>query len=177
MFGKLHKYFTADHRPLDKLLQRATANPDTIDETLYGQFRPGFLKHIAMEEKILLPAAQRYRGGRPLIIAAKIRLDHGAIAAVPLPSRTIVAALRTILERHDLLEEMPGGSYEECEQLSGDELESLMDTIRKAPDVPPNPYYPNPSLLDATRRSLARAGYNLDDYQISEKCPIDMEIL
>ncbi|MGA2623850.1 MAG: hemerythrin domain-containing protein [Bacteroidota bacterium] len=171
MSGKLHKYFTEDHRRLDELLRIAIANPDTIDEGLYGQFRSGLLKHIAMEEKIVFPAAQRHRGGKPLPIAAKLRLDHGAIAAllVPPPSRTIVAALGAILEQHDVLEEMPGGAYEVCEQLAADELESVMDAIRRTPDGPANPYNPNPSVLDATRRALARAGYDLDDYQISEK--------
>ena len=155
-----------DHRRLDDLLHRATKDMDAIDMSLYSQFRSGLLKHIAMEEKILFPAAQRYRGGKPLELAAKLRLDHGAIAAllVPPPSRTIVAALRSILEKHDLLEEMPEGAYDMCEQLAGEELDSLMDSVLSSPEVPPNPYNPNPNVLEATRRALARAGYNLDDY-------------
>jgi hypothetical protein len=35
-----------------------------------------------MEEKVLLPFAQKKRGGEPLPIAAKLRLDHGALAAL-----------------------------------------------------------------------------------------------
>jgi hypothetical protein len=58
-----------------------------------------------MEEKILLPAAQRARGGEPLPVAARLRLDHGALAAllVPTPNPTILSALRGILARHNAL--------------------------------------------------------------------------
>jgi hypothetical protein len=41
-----------------------------------------------MEEKVLLPAAQKARGGEPLQIAAKLRLDHGALAALLVPTPT-----------------------------------------------------------------------------------------
>lgn len=167
MPSQLYRFFTNDHRRLEDLLDRATANPAKIDAELYARFRAGLLKHISMEEKILFPAAQKHHGGEPLSIAAKLRLDHGAIAAllVPPPSRSIIAALRAILQQHDLLEESPGGAYEICGQFIGDDMDSLMDMIRKAPDVPPNPYNLNPNVLDATRRALARAGYNLEDYE------------
>lgn len=166
MQGKLYKYFAEDHRRLEELLNRSTASPGFIDDALYGQFRAGLLKHISMEEKILFPAAQRLRGGAPLPITAKLRLDHGAIAAllVPPPSRQMIAALHTILDQHDSLEEMPGGVYEACEELAGGELESVMNLIRMAPDVPANPYNDKPHVIDATRRALARAGYDFDDY-------------
>ena len=64
-----------------------------------------------MEEKILLPAAQRLRGGEPLLIASKLRLDHGALAALlmPTPTVAIIARIRGILKGHNALEEGPGG--------------------------------------------------------------------
>lgn len=171
MTGKLYKYFAGDHRRLDDLLDRATAKPDAIDMELYGKFRLGLLRHISMEEKILFPAAQRYNGGEPLAVTAKLRLDHGAIAAllVSPPSRTIIAALRAILKVHDLLEEKPGGVYEVCETLTASEADDLLSKVRSAPDVPPNRYNAKPYVLEATRRALARAGYNFDDYVTPEQ--------
>ncbi|MEP6889972.1 MAG: hemerythrin domain-containing protein, partial [Nitrospirota bacterium] len=59
-----------------------------VDQGTYDQFRAGLLRHIGTEEKILLPAAQRLRGGQPLPIAAKLRLDHGAIASLLMPPPT-----------------------------------------------------------------------------------------
>jgi hypothetical protein len=62
-----------------------------------------------MEEKILLPAAQRATGGEPLPAAAHLRLDHGALAAplVPTPTSAILSQ-RSILARYNALEEGPG---------------------------------------------------------------------
>jgi hypothetical protein len=64
-----------------------------------------------MEEKILLPAAQRLRGGQPLSIATKPRLDHGAIASLlmPPPTAAVIATIRAVLKVHNTIEEGPGG--------------------------------------------------------------------
>src|SRR6476661_824617 len=74
--GMLTEFLVDDHRRLDGLMHAAMAHPSTVDDRAYGQFRAGLLRHIGMEEKILLPAAQRQRGGEPLSLAAKLRLDH-----------------------------------------------------------------------------------------------------
>jgi len=71
-----------DHQRLDRLLARASGDLDNIDMEAFGEFRRGLLKHVGMEEKILLPAIQQLRGGEPLPIASRLRLDHGAIAAL-----------------------------------------------------------------------------------------------
>jgi hypothetical protein len=85
------------------------------------------LKHIGIEEKILLAAAQRHRDGAPLAVAAKLRLDHGALAAllVPTPTPRIIAAIRAILKLHNPIEEDPGGMYEQSEELAGAESDEI----------------------------------------------------
>jgi hypothetical protein len=83
MNGSLYRFFADDHRRLEGLLERATARPGEYLVKAYAQFRTGLLRHIKMEETILLPTAQKARGGEPLPIAAKIRLDHGADGPVP----------------------------------------------------------------------------------------------
>jgi hypothetical protein len=104
-----------------------------------------------MEEKILLPAAQRWHGGTPLPLAAKLRLDHGALAA-----------LRTILAAHNTREEDPGGLYDTCEQWAGAEAEELLAQLHAAPTVPVAPYADGPHVMPVVRRALTRAGYDLD---------------
>ena len=96
MSWMLYRFFAADHRRLDTFLRRAMTDAEVIDRGAYAEFRAGLLRHIGMEEKILLPAAQRLGGGKPLAMAAKLRLDHGALAAllVPTPTPTIIAVLR-----------------------------------------------------------------------------------
>jgi hypothetical protein len=162
MPGRIYRVLADDHARLDGLLRRAMTGAGAIDRAAYAEFRAGLLKHIGMEEKILLPAAQRLRGGEPLALAAKIRLDHGPLAAllVPTPTPAIVAALRTILGAHNPLEEGPGGLYDCCERLAGAEGEALLAQLQAAPEVPPAPHADGPQVMDVVRRALVRAGYD-----------------
>ena len=157
----IHRFLVDDHLRLSELLDRATCRPEQIDFAAYTEFRAGLLRHIAMEEKILLPFAQKKRGGEPLPIAAKLRLDHGALAAllVPTPTFGIIATIRMILERHNPIEEEAGGLYETSEALAGSEAESLLDRLRSAPDVRVAPHSDGPLILQAITRALERAGY------------------
>ena len=164
MPGKIYRYLADDHTRLEGLLQRATARPDSIDLETYAAFRAGLLKHIAMEEKILLPAAQRMRGGEPLALAARLRLDHGALAAllVPTPTRSIVAAICVILKAHNPIEEGPDGLYAQCEQLLGAEADQVVTQLRTTAEVKVAPHVDTAHVIEATRRALAKAGYALE---------------
>jgi hypothetical protein len=166
MRGRLYEFFAEDHRRLEALLDKATSAPTGYEMDAYGKFRSGLLRHIKMEEKILLPAAQEAREGKPLDIAERIRLDHGALTAlmVPPPSPAIIGALRAILAVHDELEERPGGMYETLEVLTGKQVDGLLEKAKSTGEVPVLPHNDKPFILDATRRALSRAGYNLDDY-------------
>jgi len=167
MRGNLYRFFAEDHRRLESLLEKATASAEGYDMKAYGEFRSGLLRHIKMEETILLPAAQKARGGIPLEIAAKIRLEHGALTAlmVPPPSRMIIGALRSILEKHDLIEEEPSGMYDSLEELTHAEIDELVARARATREVPVHPHNDAPFILDSTRRALSRAGYDLDEFK------------
>ena len=165
--GVITTLLVEDHRRLDGLFQAAVAHPGTINDRAYAQFRAGLLRHIGMEEKILLPAAQRQRGGEPLPIAAKLRLDHGALASLlmPPPTAAILAAIQNILVDHNVLEEGTDGLYETCDALAGPEAEPTLAALRAAPDVTVMPYNDNPVVMNAVRRALERAGYHLREEQ------------
>ncbi|GKS63175.1 hypothetical protein YTPLAS72_04790 [Nitrospira sp.] len=128
---------------------------------MYDQFRAGLLRHIGMEEKILLPTVQRLRGGEPLALAARLRLDHGAIAALLMPTPTdgLMTTLQKILEKHNILEEGLDGLYETCDALAGAESEQLLARLRAAPALSVLPHVDTPAVLSAVRRALERAGY------------------
>lgn len=163
--GPIAAFLGGDHERLDTLLRRAIRDPEHIDMAAYAEFRAGLLKHIGMEEKILLPTAQRLRGGEPLPIAAKLRLDHGALAAllVPTPTPAIVTTIRAIISEHNALEEGPDGVYAMCDALAGAEADALVARLRAAPEVPVSPHNDGPLVMTATRRALARAGYQLPE--------------
>ncbi len=164
MARNIHRYLADDHRRLDGLLDRATADPENIDAAAYAQFRAGLLKHIGMEEKILLPAAQKRRSGEPLPIAPRLRLDHGALAAllVPSPTAPVVAAIRAILKIHNRLEEDPGGMYDQCEDIVGGEVDAILSQLENCAEVKVLPHVDSPFVIEAARRALARAGYQLE---------------
>ena len=163
MAGKIYCYLAGDHERLDALLERAVSDPEKLDASAYTEFRSGLLKHIAMEEKVLLPAAQKARGRDPLPIAAKLRLDHGALVALLVPSATasIVAAIRAILKFHNPIEEDPGGVYDRCETLVGAEAEPILNELKNYREVKVLPHVDNPFVMEAARRALSRAGYDL----------------
>lgn len=163
MPGRLCRFLADDHARLDALLLRAIAPAGEIDSAVYAEFRAGLLKHISMEEKILLPAVQRARGGEALPLAAKLRLDHGALAAllVPTPMPAIIATFRTILAAHNAIEEGSEGVYETCEQLVGAEADTLLAQLHATPEVPVAHHANGPKVIDAIRRALARAGYDI----------------
>jgi hypothetical protein len=159
--GLVTQFLTEDHRRLEMLLQSAFHSGGRIDQPVYDQFRAGLLRHIGMEEKILLPIAQRLRGGEPLAFTARLRLDHGAIAALLMPTPTdgLIATLQKILNKHNLIEEGPEGLYETCDALAGAESQQLLARLRAAPDLSVLPHADTPAVLGAVRRALERAGY------------------
>ena len=159
--GPLKRFLADDHRRLDALFQQAVADPRQVDRTLYDQFRAGLLRHIGMEEKILLPAAQRLNGGETIGLAARLRLDHGALAALLMPSPTAasVAMIQRILINHNAVEEGPGGLYGLCDDLARAEAEELLTRLRAAPDVNVMAHSDSPAVMTTVRRALERAGY------------------
>jgi len=159
--GTIAGFLADDHRRLDALLQSAVGDSGLMDESAYHRFRAGLLRHIGMEEKILLPAVQRLRGGAPFPAAAKLRLDHGAIAALlmPTPTAAIVAMIRGILSGHNVTEESPDGLYATCDTLSVTEVEQLLASLHAAPEVNVMPYSDSPVVMSAVQRAVERAGY------------------
>jgi hemerythrin HHE cation binding domain-containing protein len=158
----IHSYLANDHRRLEDALSRATAHGGAIEPQAFVEFRAGLLRHIAIEEKILLPAAQAARGGQALPLAAKLRLDHGALAALLVlkPTSSIVAAMQSILAAHNPLEEGPNGVYDQCEQLAGSEADEILGRLQNAPEVKMAAYVDSPIAINSARQALRRAGYD-----------------
>jgi GMP synthase-like glutamine amidotransferase len=163
--GPLHRFFARDHRRLDAFLRQAFADDGPPDLAAFGAFRGGLLRHIGMEEKVLFTAARAARAGEPLGIAARLRVDHGAIAAllVPTPTRAIVARLRSVLEPHNRREEQPGGAYDASDEaLGAAAAERLIAELEAFPEPPLKPYNDAPEVfrhieenLDSSRRQWA----------------------
>ena len=132
MTGAIEVFMSADHTRLDRLLEHAERGEGAIDTDAYETFRSDLLRHIAMEEKVLLPFARAKRNGEPLDVAKALRVDHGQIAKllVPTPTREIIGELRRILTRHNALEEGADGLYATCDALAGAEAAAVVDRLK-----------------------------------------------
>lgn len=159
MPGPLHRFFDADHRRLDAILKLALKEPGLVDRVRFGEFRAGLLKHIGMEEKVLFLAAQRARGER-LEFFARLRVDHGAIASllVPTPTPGVVAEILSILGPHNRREEEAGGAYEICDEALGSvAAERLLAELALFPDVPIKAHNDAPAVFEHIRVNVDRA--------------------
>ncbi len=154
--GPLASWFAGDHARLDGLLRRSVADPAAFDREAFEAFRGGLLRHIALEEKLLLPAARAARGGEPLPLARRLRVDHGAIASllVPTPDGAIVAELRSVLEPHNAVEEGPGGLYQTCDELLAAQAQDLLARIRAYPAVKLAPHRDGPGVYRTAEEAL-----------------------
>lgn len=143
--GPIESFMTEDHVELDRTLGATERAGGVIDDEAYTRFRGGLLRHIAMEEKVLLPFARAKRG-ESLAMATELRADHSEIAKllVRSPSASIIASLREILGKHNRIEEGPGGLYAICDALAGEEAVQIVVRLRAQPEVPLAKYYDGP---------------------------------
>jgi hypothetical protein len=156
--GPLFRFLADDHRRLDRILHEAAAAAP-IETRLFEEFRGGLLRHIGIEEKLLLPAARRARGGQPLPLAKLLRAEHGALAAllVPAPTPRVVAKILQVLGPHNDLEEGPGGLYDSCDELLAGEAAALIERMRAYPPVPLAPHNDGPLVEKHVAETLAAA--------------------
>ncbi|MGO9480155.1 MAG: hemerythrin domain-containing protein [Candidatus Kryptoniota bacterium] len=159
--GPLYEYLAGDHERLDVLLTLATEGQNGIDMKPYTEFRQGLLRHIGIEEKIILPTIARLQNGKQAEVTARLRLDHGALVAllVPSPTLPIVETIRLILQVHNPLEEKEDGLYQLVDSLTGKEDDDLLEKVKNYPEVPMNPYNDREGVIDVARRAVERAGH------------------
>lgn len=156
---RVTEYLAQDHVRLHHLLERA-AGGASFDAAAFAELRRGLLRHIAIEEKLLLPAARRARGGAPIERAWDLRVDHAALTSlfVPTPDRDLCGEIATILSPHDAKEEGPSGVYAECEGLlSEEESTSLAARAQLFPEVPVAPHFDGPGAVRTAALALASA--------------------
>lgn len=154
-------WLIADHREIDLLLDRADGGgrAAVLDAAAFEGFRARLLRHIAIEEKVLFPAAQEARGGAPLSRRRRLRVDHAAMTSllVPTPDLALVGELRRLLEPHDALEEGPGGVYEECTAALGERWRDVLARARSYPAVKAAAHFDGRGSVRTAAAALERA--------------------
>lgn len=140
---RITEYLITDHERLARLLEQSVGDGSRFDTQAFEQFRSGILRHIAIEEKILLLEAKKRCDGEPLPLGRRLRMEHAAITslAVPTPDAALVDEIRSILDHHNEIEEEAGGVYMQCEALFGADSDELCERARAYPAVPLMPHF------------------------------------
>lgn len=143
MKDAIGELMTRDHRTLARQLAIGAIEA----------FRARLLRHIAMEEKLLMPLLAE--AGRAPELLAALRADHSALAAmtIPAPRPELLSQMREILRAHDRLEEGAGGLYEQCAELAGDRAPALLAELAVFPFASPSPHRDG----DAIERHIVRS--------------------
>jgi hypothetical protein len=159
MAGAITEFLHRDHDRLEGLLARAGAGPE-LDAEAFAAFREGLLRHIAWEEKILFPALRAALGDEPAPELIRLRVDHGAIAAllVPTPTTALVGELRKLLGPHNLVEEGERGLYALCDRLLAAEAEALVGRMQAYPPVRVAPHRDGPRVCRTAEEALRVSG-------------------
>jgi hypothetical protein len=156
------RFLSDDHDRLEGLLARAVARPDAVDSEAYEAFRAGLLRHIALEEKVLVAEYRQAGPTDPAFeeMARRLRVDHGAIALllVPSPTRELVQELRSILEPHDAVEEGPAGFYARCEVRLAARAGEIVARMRDYPQVRTLPHNDGAGVYRTAAAALAVSG-------------------
>lgn len=157
MPGPIHSFLSQDHARLDALLIRATSHPEVVDLVSFAELRAGLLRHIAIEEKVLFAGARAHPERVPKQIIDQLHADHAALASllVPPPTHALLATVRGILEEHNPLEEGPGGIYDLCEQLAGDDVMAQLARAHAIPTVRASQHLDEPRVHEHIARMVA----------------------
>lgn len=158
--GPIARYLGADHERLHEHLAAAQAAPDRVNLEPFEHFRAGILRHIAMEEKQLIPRVTNAQAGTRPALADLLRTDHSAIAAllVPPPTPAILQTLSAILARHDQCEEQPGGLYDQCDRALGPQAAlELVAELEQTPPVRLKPFHTSPTVQRHLTESVERS--------------------
>jgi hypothetical protein len=142
--GPIERFMVEDHVRIDSYMAACERCDGSVDLEVYGRFRHGLLRHIGMEEKVLLPFARAKRAGAPLEVASVLRADHGARLLVRTPDPALLDELRSLLARHNPLEEGPDGLYAACDRLADAEAPGVVARLQAQPAVPLAKFYDGP---------------------------------
>lgn len=142
----------ADHRRIGALLAAAIAG----DRASYAELRGALLRHIGIEEKIVLPALRAAGCDPPM--ASQLKLDHSALATmlVPTPTPELLDRIAALLALHDPLEEGDAGLYllADAHLASADDV---LERIARAPVPKMAANFDDPRVHVAIDALLARA--------------------
>jgi hypothetical protein len=108
MASPVTRLLAAEHAESRAKLMACHLCNGEVDLRRFDDFRQALPRHIAIEEKVLMPALTKVLGKAPLFQNG-LRMDHAGIAAlcIPTPTSEWLDDLKELLEHHQRVEEAP----------------------------------------------------------------------
>lgn len=108
MASPVTRLLAAEHAESRAKLMACHLCNGEVDLRRFDDFRQALPRHIAIEEKVLMPALTKVPGKAPLFQNG-LQMDHAGIAAlcIPTPTSKWLDDLKELLEHHQRVEEAP----------------------------------------------------------------------
>ncbi|MBS1150512.1 MAG: Proteophosphoglycan 5 [Myxococcaceae bacterium] len=142
------------------LFAAATRGGRVVDLKSYDRFRSALVQHIAIEERVLMPALTRKLGPAFEATRRKLQQDHEGILAllVPTPNEIWLQDLHEFLLHHFAVEESPGQLHALCTRhLAGDDRR-LREAADRLPVIPLEPFEDGVRVPQVLARMKAAVG-------------------
>jgi hypothetical protein len=167
MARRLTGFLEQDHALLGARLRETLRPGGAVDLPAFDVFRHGLLRHITIEERVLMPALLAALG-HPPVFQNGLRMDHAGFATlcVTTPCHEWVEDLADLLEHHQRVEEEPGGFYDLVDAYVADEG-AVRAAIARLPPLRLPPVESGPRVRELLARVLYEVGVATDAYPLS----------
>jgi hypothetical protein len=152
----IHDFLGRDHARIAVHLERARAPAGDLDLRAYAEFRALLFRHLALEERILIPAVLRASPRDIVGLFTPIRAEHAAIRAMllPTPDAALADEVGSFLLAHERAESGPNGVYSVAEIVLARRAETIVEAMRAYPRAEPPPYENGPRSVRTARAAL-----------------------
>ena len=142
------------------LFATATRGGRVVDRQSYDLFRGALLQHIAIEERVLMPALSARLGAAFEPTRRKLQQDHEGILAllVPTPNEIWLEDLHEILLHHFAVEESPGHLHALCALHLAEDDRLLRLAAARLPPIPLEPFEDGARVSQVLARMKAAVG-------------------
>ncbi len=132
MVDRLSSPFREEHLALAAQLRAATGAGGEVDLEAWTSFRKALVRHLAIEERIIVPMLEARRAPELLATRSELAHDHAALMTllVPAPNPIWLTDLAERLAHHVAAEEGPGGLYELLDRHLASSARELLEAAR-----------------------------------------------
>ncbi len=161
--ARLTNVLQHEHAELIALLDRCVEPSGGVNLRAFDEFRRRQLRHLAIEEKVVMPALARRKKLVPAFQNA-LRKDHESIVVlcVTSPNPDFVRDLKELIAWHQRVEEQPGGLYDLFDRFVGDDPQ-VATALAQLPPVALPPLASGKEVAQVLRQLMRELGLSAEE--------------